>query len=160
MRKLKFYIETSTINFANSDQVPYYKEATLKFFRAVKSGEYEGYTSEVVLREINRAISDIGRFGNVSHFGMEKPFLRKHFDRRVNDALVFVGTRFFVDDRNLKSHGTSLTEPKVWARKNTYEQNQTTAVLKVVIGASWRRQLSYALDERTQPNVQRSWQDL
>ena len=55
MRKLKLYIETSTVNFALSDQNPAYKEATLKLFKAIRSGTHEAYTSEVVLREINRA---------------------------------------------------------------------------------------------------------
>ena len=55
MRKLKLYIETSTVNFALSDQVPAYKETTLKLFKTIHSGTHDAYTAEVVLREINRA---------------------------------------------------------------------------------------------------------
>ena len=58
MRKLKLYIETSTINFAISNQMPAYKEDTVKFFSAIRSGIHEAYTSDVVLREINRANID------------------------------------------------------------------------------------------------------
>ena len=58
MRKLKIYVETSTINFAISDQAPSYKEDTLKFFKTIRSNIHEAYTSEVVLREINRANID------------------------------------------------------------------------------------------------------
>lgn len=51
MRKLKFYIETSTVNFAVSNQVPAYREDTLAFFKTIRSGIHEAYTSDVVLRE-------------------------------------------------------------------------------------------------------------
>ena len=55
MRKLKLYLDTSIFNFAISDQVPDYKEVTLRLLETVKAGRYEGYISEVVMREINAA---------------------------------------------------------------------------------------------------------
>jgi len=54
LRKLKLYIETSTINFAVSKQDEYYREKTLELFEAIKRGDFEAYTSELVMQEINR----------------------------------------------------------------------------------------------------------
>lgn len=55
MKKLKLYLETSIFNFAISDQVPDYKEATLRFLDSIRQGAYEACLSEVVLREISEA---------------------------------------------------------------------------------------------------------
>jgi predicted nucleic acid-binding protein len=54
-RKLKLYIETSTVSHAISDQVPKFKDASLELFKMIKRGMYEAGTSEVVIREINNA---------------------------------------------------------------------------------------------------------
>lgn len=55
MRKLRLYLDTSIFNFAFSQQSPDYKEATLRLLELVREGVYEGYISEVVIREINKA---------------------------------------------------------------------------------------------------------
>jgi len=55
MKKLKLYLETSVLNVATSDQSPENRDATLVFFDKLKEGNYSGYTSEIVLFEINRA---------------------------------------------------------------------------------------------------------
>ncbi len=55
LRKLKLYIETSTISHAVSEQAPKFKESSLELFEMIKKGVYEASTSEVVIREINNA---------------------------------------------------------------------------------------------------------
>lgn len=55
MRKLKLYLETSVFNIATSDQNPEYREATLRLFERLKLEDYEGYTSAIVLYEIDKA---------------------------------------------------------------------------------------------------------
>jgi predicted nucleic acid-binding protein len=54
LRKLKLYIETSTINFSVSKQDAYYRQKTVELFEAIKRGEFEAYTSDLVMQEINR----------------------------------------------------------------------------------------------------------
>lgn len=55
MKKLRIYLETSIFNFAISDQVPDYKEATLRFLDSIRQEACEACISEIVLREINEA---------------------------------------------------------------------------------------------------------
>lgn len=55
MKKLKLYLETSIFNFAFSEQSPDYREATLRLLDSVRVGAYEGYISEVVVREVSEA---------------------------------------------------------------------------------------------------------
>ena len=55
MRIPKIYFDTSVFNFALAEDVPREREITLRLIDEVKSGKYEVFISEVVLREINRA---------------------------------------------------------------------------------------------------------
>lgn len=57
MRKLRLYFDTSVFNFAFADDAPLEREVTLKLIAEVKSGKYEVYISEIVLREIYEAPS-------------------------------------------------------------------------------------------------------
>jgi len=53
MKKLKIYLDTSIINFALADDVS--REAvdvTRKLCEGIKQGKYDGFISEVVIREI------------------------------------------------------------------------------------------------------------
>ncbi len=55
MKSLRAYFYTSVFSFALAEDVPREKAATLRLLEEVKSGKYEVFISEVVLREINRA---------------------------------------------------------------------------------------------------------
>lgn len=55
MRKLKLYLDTSIFNFAISDQMPDYRQATLKLFQQIKDQRYEGFISKIVIQEIMKA---------------------------------------------------------------------------------------------------------
>ena len=53
-KPLKVYLDTSIFNFAISTQnVEAEKEITLRFLEAIKSGQFHGYVSAIVLREIH-----------------------------------------------------------------------------------------------------------
>lgn len=54
MKKLRFYFDTSILNFALADDVPKEKEATLKLLEEVNLGLYEANISEVVIGERER----------------------------------------------------------------------------------------------------------
>jgi len=55
MKKLKIYLDTSVINFLFADDSPEYKENTKEFFNNfVKTGFYDVYISDVVVKEIER----------------------------------------------------------------------------------------------------------
>lgn len=53
MKKLRLYLETSIFNVATSEQNPEFKRATIRLFERLQEGEYEAYTSGIVLQEIN-----------------------------------------------------------------------------------------------------------
>ena len=57
MKKLKLYLDTSVINFAVSEnpQLKIQKEATNTLLYKINSGVYEGYISELVIEEIEKA---------------------------------------------------------------------------------------------------------
>jgi predicted nucleic acid-binding protein len=55
MKKLRFYFDTSILNFALAEDVPKEKEVTLKLLEEVNLGIYQAHISEVVLGEIERA---------------------------------------------------------------------------------------------------------
>ena len=55
MKTPRLYFDTSIFNFAFAIDVPKEREITLKLFEEVKSGSYEVFISEVVIREISRA---------------------------------------------------------------------------------------------------------
>jgi len=55
MKIPRIYFDTSIFNFALAEDVPNEREITLRLFNEVKSGKYEVFISEVVLREISRA---------------------------------------------------------------------------------------------------------
>lgn len=55
MKIPRLYFDTSVFNFAIAEDAPREREITLRLFDEVKSGKYEVFISEVVLREINRA---------------------------------------------------------------------------------------------------------
>ncbi|MCG2711487.1 MAG: type II toxin-antitoxin system VapC family toxin [Candidatus Omnitrophica bacterium] len=54
MRKLRLYLDTSIINFALADDINEKdKEGTRQLCKEINQGKYEGFISEVVIREIN-----------------------------------------------------------------------------------------------------------
>src|SRR3989338_9013752 len=55
MRKLKLYLDTSVWNFYYADDSPEKMEVTRQFFESLSSGNYEIYSSAVVIREIDNA---------------------------------------------------------------------------------------------------------
>lgn len=55
MRKPRIYIETSVWNFLFADDAPDKMNDTILFFDELRSGDYELYISQMVLKEINRA---------------------------------------------------------------------------------------------------------
>jgi len=55
MKKLKVYLETSFWNYLFADDYPEEKLATEKIFINVKNGVIEGYISELVIRELEKA---------------------------------------------------------------------------------------------------------
>lgn len=57
MRKLKLYLDTSVLNFALSEEAALViqKKATTDLLDEIQQGKHEGYISEQVLVEINRA---------------------------------------------------------------------------------------------------------
>ncbi|HLG29109.1 MAG TPA: PIN domain-containing protein [Candidatus Brocadiales bacterium] len=57
MKKLRIYLDTSVLNFALSEDpsLKIQKKATIDLLDDIKQGKYEGYISEQVLVEINRA---------------------------------------------------------------------------------------------------------
>lgn len=58
MKKLQLYIETSVWNFLFADDAPEKREITCSFFNKVKNGEYEIFISDIVIKEIDKAIDD------------------------------------------------------------------------------------------------------
>jgi predicted nucleic acid-binding protein len=59
MIKFKLYLDTSVWNFYNATDAPEKMQVTRAFFNKVKSGEYEIYSSAVVVMEIENAGAEI-----------------------------------------------------------------------------------------------------
>jgi len=55
MRKLRLYLDTSVWNFYYADDAPEKREITRQFFENLQSGQYEIFSSGVVIREIENA---------------------------------------------------------------------------------------------------------
>jgi predicted nucleic acid-binding protein len=55
MVKLNIYLETTVPNYVFNDHLPEEQKVAKKIFRMAKRGEFEGFISEVVVRELNRA---------------------------------------------------------------------------------------------------------
>jgi predicted nucleic acid-binding protein len=55
MKRLKLYLDTSVWNFYYADDAPEKMDSTKQFFRNLQAGNYEIYTSVVVIREIENA---------------------------------------------------------------------------------------------------------
>lgn len=55
MKKLKLYLDTTVWNFPFVDDAPQYRSATLEFFKQVKWGRFDVFTSEAVKAEIDPA---------------------------------------------------------------------------------------------------------
>ena len=51
----KYYLDTTVINHAITQQDPILHEASLKFLELLKKGEFRGYTSDLVIQEIMKA---------------------------------------------------------------------------------------------------------
>jgi rRNA-processing protein FCF1 len=55
MKKLRLYLDTSTINFIFADDAPEKKEITIDFFdNYVKQNKFEVFVSDVVIEEIEK----------------------------------------------------------------------------------------------------------
>jgi predicted nucleic acid-binding protein len=53
MRKTALYLDTSVISFALSQDIPDdYRNISLKLIKEINKGRYEGYISDVVIREL------------------------------------------------------------------------------------------------------------
>jgi len=57
MRTPTVYIETSVFNFVFADDAPEGQRHTLALFEEIRQGRYKPYTSEYVIRELERAAS-------------------------------------------------------------------------------------------------------
>jgi rRNA-processing protein FCF1 len=55
LKKLKIYLETTIFNFVFADDSLDKKQDTIKLFEEINQGKYIPYTSEYVLRELNKA---------------------------------------------------------------------------------------------------------
>ena len=55
MKKLKLYIETSTLNFYYADDAPDKRDDTIILFDEIKNNKWEAYTSYAVINEILKA---------------------------------------------------------------------------------------------------------
>lgn len=53
--KLKLYLDTTIPNYLFADHYPDRKEITRLLVKAIRNGEYEGYISDVVFRELSEA---------------------------------------------------------------------------------------------------------
>ncbi len=71
MRIPKIYVETSVFNFVFADDAPEKRQDTLVLFDEIRQGRYVPYTSDTVIRELDRAtepkrtkmLSLIGKYG-------------------------------------------------------------------------------------------------
>ncbi len=59
MKKLKLYLDTSVWNFYYADDAPEKMEVTRQFFEQLNAGNYQIYSSPVVIREIENADENI-----------------------------------------------------------------------------------------------------
>lgn len=55
MKAPKIYLETSVFNFYFADDAPEKRQDTLKLFEEIKAGQYEPYTSEYTMDELEAA---------------------------------------------------------------------------------------------------------
>jgi len=55
MKKLKLYLETSTLNFYYADDAPDKRDDTIILFDEIKNNKWEAYTSYAVINEILKA---------------------------------------------------------------------------------------------------------
>jgi predicted nucleic acid-binding protein len=61
MKPLRIYLDTSVINFLFAEDVPLWREATVKFLEQVARGAHTAYVSQVVVREIERTPDPVRR---------------------------------------------------------------------------------------------------
>lgn len=60
MKKLKLYLDTSTISFALADDIAEEeRETTKELFEQINKGAYEGFISEIVIREISNTSDSV-----------------------------------------------------------------------------------------------------
>ena len=61
MKKLKLYLDTSVLNFAlsHNPSLEVHKKATVDLLGQIQDGTYEGFISDQVIAEINRAPTQI-----------------------------------------------------------------------------------------------------
>lgn len=59
-QKLKIYLETTIPNFLYAEDAPKEREITKQFFKTILAGDYDVFTSDAVITEINRT-KDIPR---------------------------------------------------------------------------------------------------
>ena len=79
MRTLALYLDTSVISFAISDDIPYEDRGiTLKLIEEINKGNYEGFISDVVIREI----------GNTRDSAKRGKLLKLINDIELNDVLT------------------------------------------------------------------------
>ena len=55
VKRLKLYLDTSVLNFVFASEVPEHQRTTTALFKAIDLGVYEGWISDVVMKEIERA---------------------------------------------------------------------------------------------------------
>ena len=82
MKKLKLYIETSVWNFLFADDAPEKMRDTIRFFKEIKSGDYELFVSEMVMTEIRRAPVDKRKklLGKIAEFEPEELEITEEVD--------------------------------------------------------------------------------
>lgn len=101
MKKLKIYLDTSIINFAIADDINEEdRRATQELCEAINTGEYEGFISEVVLREIAETPSEERHSELRNYLGrleIEEPF-------KLNEEIVTLAEKYISEGVIPTSH--------------------------------------------------------
>ncbi|MEW6606938.1 MAG: PIN domain nuclease [bacterium] len=95
MRKLKLYLDTSIINFAIADDISLEdREVTKKLCSEIKQGIYDGFISEVVLREISATENETKRKALLEFMRsieLEEPL-------KVNEETVLLAEKYISEE--------------------------------------------------------------
>lgn len=89
MRKLKFYLDTSVWNFYYADDAPEKMEITRLFFESLNKGNYQIYSSGVVIREIENA-DDATKASLIDLIKKCPPIMLNMDDEVVNLAALYI----------------------------------------------------------------------
>jgi rRNA-processing protein FCF1 len=146
MRKLRVYLDTSIINFAIAEDIPIEnKERTLTLCDEINKGKYEGFISEVVLREVNNT-KDERKRKNLVNF-IEK--LKLGSILKVNDEVNKLAHSYIkekiipatYEDDALHIALTTLNEVDIlvsWNFKHLVRHKTRVDVARINIGSGYK----------------------